>query len=103
MTTCIDTVEIYYPLSQYEARYVSYQLDALTHATDDGHRTRFLSTDPSDEDSNVLVYERFYPDKAGEDTTKMDHKAGNLQLQNLLLAETRTSHHWKVLVATAPL
>ena len=60
MTTCIDTVEIYYPLSQYEARYVSYQLDALTHATDDGPRTRFLSTNPYDEDSNVLVYERFY-------------------------------------------
>ena len=60
MTTCIDTEEIYFPLSQYESAYVSYRLDALTHATDDGPRTRFLSTDPSDEDSNVLVYERFY-------------------------------------------
>ncbi len=60
MTTCIDTLTIYYPLSQFEASYVAYRLDALTHATDDGPRTRFLSTNPEDDGSNELKYERFY-------------------------------------------
>ena len=60
MITCIDTLTIYYPLSQFEASYVSYRLDALIHAADDGSRTRFLSTNPEDDGSNELKYERFY-------------------------------------------
>ena len=60
MITCIDTLTIYYPLSQFEVSYVAYRLDALTHAEDEGPRTRFLSTNPEDEDSNELKYERFY-------------------------------------------
>ncbi len=60
MTTCIDTIEICYPLSQHEAGYIAYRLDAVTHAENEEPRSHFLSTDPDDEDSNVLVYERFY-------------------------------------------
>ena len=60
MTTCIDTLEISYPLSHHEISYVSYRLDALTHASDEAPRNRFLSTDPEDDSNNVMEYERFY-------------------------------------------
>ena len=59
MTTCIDTLEISYPLS-HDISYVSYRLDALTHASDEAPRNRFLSTDPEDDSNNVMEYERFY-------------------------------------------
>lgn len=60
MTTCIDTIEMSYVLSQSEAAYVAFRLDAVTHAEDENQRSHFLSTAPEDEESNVLVYERFY-------------------------------------------
>ena len=60
MTTCIDTLEISYPLSHHEISYVSCRLDALTHASDEALRNRFLSTDPVYDNNNVMEYERFY-------------------------------------------
>ncbi len=60
MTTCIDTIEIFYPLSQGEAGYIACRLDTLTHASDAEQRNRFLSTEPDDDDSNVLEYDGFY-------------------------------------------
>lgn len=61
MTTCIDTVQIYYPLSQHEASYVIYRLDAVTHEGNSRPREHFLSTDPDDTESiNEMVYDRFY-------------------------------------------
>lgn len=61
MTTCIDTIEIYYPLSQGEAGYVACRLDALTHAPSAGPRDQFLSTEQDNADNiNVMEYDRFY-------------------------------------------
>ena len=60
MTTCIDTVQVFYPLSQPEAGYIAYRLDTVTHAADSDPRERFLSTDPDADNINELVYERFY-------------------------------------------
>lgn len=58
MTTCIDTFEMSYVLTQQEAAYAAFRLDAVTHAEDEEQRSRFLST--ADEEINVLEYERFY-------------------------------------------
>ena len=60
MTTCIDTIEIVYPLSKVEAGYIACRLDALTHASDAEQRSHFLSTEPDDDESYVLEYDRFY-------------------------------------------
>lgn len=60
MTTCIDTLEISYPLSHHEISYVSYRLDAITHASDETPRNQFLSTDSEYDSKNVIEYERFY-------------------------------------------
>ena len=60
MTTCIDTFEMSYVLTQQEAVYVAFRLDSVTHAADEEQRSHFLSTFPADEESNVLEYERFY-------------------------------------------
>ena len=96
MTTCIDTIEIYYPLSHYEAGYVAYQLDAMTHATDEGKRKRFLSIDFDDKDNvRELVYDRFYRYITGITRIKL------LKLREKWVVN-RTSYRFKIYIWLKP-